>query len=173
MMIPSLLTRLARERRGVAATEFALWVTLFFFVMLAALDIGQFSIERGRMAQAMSGASIAAFRTRAAVDYSALPGYLRAASGVATPAQMSVIVGCNGGQNNCTNVQRTCACLSQTGTLVAAGSCGQTCGSGASAGSRSGYYLQITASYPFRSSVLPRGMLNNGTVTQRTTVRLQ
>ena len=166
-------SRLIHERRGVAATEFALWVTLFFFAMLAALDIGQFTIERGRLAQAMSGASIGAFRTRDNVNFAALPQYLRAASGVPAATPMTITVGCNGGRNNCTNAQRTCSCLAQDGTMTPSGSCGQACGGGASSNSRSGYYLQIAASYPFTSAVLPRGALGGGMVKQSATVRLQ
>ena len=168
-----ILRRLSHDRRGVAAVEFALWMVLFFITMLAALDIGSFSIERARLAQAMSSASIAAFKSRDAVNFTALPGYLRAAANVTTPGALTVTVGCNGGQNNCVNTARTCSCLTASATLVPAGSCGAPCGSGASANSQSGYYLKMTASYPFRPALLPRGLLGNGVVSQGTTVRLQ
>jgi hypothetical protein len=167
------LRRLSGDRRGVAAAEFAIWMVLFFVIMLAALDIGIFSIQRARLAQAMSGASIAAFESRDAVNYSALPGYLRAASNITTPGALTVRIGCNGGQDNCVNTSRTCACLTSSATLVPAGSCGAPCGGGASANSQSGYYLKMTASYPFRPALLPRGLLGNGVVSQSTTVRLQ
>jgi Flp pilus assembly protein TadG len=164
---------LAADRSGVATVEFALWSTLFFMVMLAALDISQFTIARGRVAQAMSGASLAVFKSRTNVDFAALPAYLRAASGLADPAQMTVTMGCNGGTDNCTNAQRSCACLSRTGTLVPTASCGQSCGGDASANSQSGYYLQATASYPYRPVFLPRGLMANSVVRQTMTVRLQ
>ncbi|WP_051273014.1 TadE/TadG family type IV pilus assembly protein [Sphingomonas phyllosphaerae] len=165
--------RLSCDRRGIAAAEFALWMVLFFITMLAALDIGSFSVERARLAQAMSGASIAAFKSRDTVNFTALPAYLRSAAGVTTPGALTVTIGCNGGQDNCVNTSRTCSCLTSTATLVAAGSCGAPCGSGASANSQSGYYMKMTASYPFRPALLPRGMLGNGVVSQSTTVRLQ
>lgn len=169
----SCLRRLAGERRGVAAAEFALWMVLFFITMLAALDIGSFSIRRAQLAQAMSGASIAAFKSRDAVNFTALPDYLRTASGVTTAGVLTVTVGCNGGVGNCVNTSRTCSCLTAAATLVPAGSCGAPCGSGASANSQSGYYMKMTATYPFRPAVLPRRLLGNGVVSQSTTVRLQ
>lgn len=167
------LRRLSGERRGIAAPEFALWMVLFFITMLAALDIGSFSIERARLAQAMSSASIAAFKSRDTVNFTALPGYLRTASGVTTPGALTVTIGCNGGLDNCVNTSRTCSCLTSSATLVPAGSCGAPCGSGASTNSQSGYYMKMSASYPFRPALLPRGLLGNGVVSQSTTVRLQ
>lgn len=173
MTKPAFLRRLSHDRRGVAAVEFALWMVLVFITMLAALDIGSFSIERARLAQAMSGASIAAFKSRDAVNFTALPTYLRAAANMTAPGALTVTIGCNGGQDNCVNTSRTCSCLTSSATLVPAGSCGAPCGSGSSANSQSGYYLKMTASYPFRPALLPRGLLGNGVVRQSTTVRLQ
>lgn len=160
------------DRRGVAAVEFALWLVLFFIVMLGAFDIGQYVIERSRLAQAMSGASLAAFKSRDAVNFAGLPAYLRAGSGLPNPASLTVTVKCNG-STGCTNTNRTCACLSKTGTLVAASTCGTSCGTGATASSTSGYYLQITASHPYQTAVLPQGVLTGTVVEQKTTVRLQ
>jgi Flp pilus assembly protein TadG len=167
------MRQLRREQRGAATIEFALWSVLFFMVAVVALDFGLFTIQRGHLSEALSGASIAAFSKRDTVDYSAIPAYIQAVSAVPNAASMSIAVGCNGGSNNCTNTSRTCACLSQSGTFVPAGSCGEACGAGSTPNSISGYYLTIGATYPFKPMFMTRGILGNKPITQTATVRLQ
>jgi Flp pilus assembly protein TadG len=167
------MRHLRAEQRGAATIEFALWSVLFFMVAVVALDFGLFTIQRGHLSEALSGASIAAFNKSSTVDYSAIPTYIQAVSAVPNPASMSVAVGCNGGNNNCTNTNRTCACLSQSGTFIPSDKCGDPCGSGATPNSISGYYLTIGATYPFKPMFVTRGILGNKPITQTATVRLQ
>jgi len=164
---------LRQEQRGAATVEFALWSVLFFMVAVVALDFGVFTIQRGHLSEALSGVTIAAFNKSNDVDYSAIPTYVQAVSAVPNPASMSISVGCNGGTNNCTNENRTCACLSQSGTFVPATSCGAACGTGSTPDSISGYYLTVGATYPFKPMFVTRSILGNKPIVQTATVRLQ
>ena len=112
------LRTLRRSERGVATVEFALWLTLFFTISLVAIDIAQFTIQRGRLAEAVSGASLSAFKTRDAVQFQSIPAYVQAMAAAPGQSPLTVTVGCNGGTGNCTNSSRVCACLSQAGSFI-------------------------------------------------------
>ena len=79
------LRTLRRSERGVATVEFALWLTLFFTISLVAIDIAQFTIQRGRLAEAVSGASLSAFKTRDAVQFQSIPAYVQAMAAAPKP----------------------------------------------------------------------------------------
>ena len=168
-----LLARLKRDACGAVAIEFALWAVLIFVILLSALDIGYYTIQRGRLAQAVSGASIGAFKQRSSVDYNALSTYIAAAAAPPAGRTVQVTIGCNGGTNNCNHILRVCACLSQSGAYIPTVVCGVSCGGGSTPNSQSGYYLNIRASYAYRPIFVPGSVLGNATLSQASTVRLQ
>lgn len=169
----SLFRRLRDDRRGVAAVEFALWSVLLFMMLVPALDIGLFLIGRSNLGGAVEAAAIKSFSTRDTVDFASIPGYVRASSGIANPNNITVTVGCNGGTGNCINTNaststtRTCSCLNANGTLSTV-SCSGSCTVG-----NPGYFMTITASYPYQTVVLPSRRLGLDRVSQSVTVRLQ
>lgn len=166
-----MIRRLLQERRGAATIEFALLAVFFLGVMLVALDIGTYLIQRSSLRQAVSAAATSSFSQRDTVNYAAIPEYVRRAA--RAPATTLVTTNCNG-SSVCTNSARSCACLTRTATYVAAASCGTPCsGSGMVASSTAGYYLRITASYGYQPLVLPRGLLTASSISETATVRLQ
>lgn len=159
-----------RDTRGAATIEFAL-LTLFFFVFaLLALDVAGYFVQRSQMAAAVSAASVSAFANRTTVPFQSLPGFVQNAARLTSVPQVSIA--CNGVAGGCANSNRSCACLSRTGTFTAA-TCGSVCTGGASTGSTAGYYLQISASSTYQAMVLPNGMLNGTPVAQSVVIRLQ
>ena len=48
------IAMLIKDRKGVAAVEFALFTALFFAIILTALDFGSFFIQRSRAGEAIS-----------------------------------------------------------------------------------------------------------------------
>lgn len=159
---------LLRDRRGVATIEFALLTTFFFAVMLLALDFGAYFVQRSQIGSAVSAASLSAFGARTSIPFTDLPGYVQRA---ARMPGLQVSVRCNGSMR-CANSARSCACLTRTGSFIGA-TCGAGCGSDSTAGATAGYYLQITATTPYRAMVLPNGVLNGTPITQSITVRVE
>jgi len=166
----ALATQLIEDRRGVAATEFALWSVLFFMIALVALDFGDFHVKRAKIEEGVSAAAISAFARKDNVNYSNIPDYVRS---VSAESGLSVTATCNGSTTSCTNLNRSCACLKTDGTFSAR-TCAAACtGAGMTAGTTSGYYLRISASRSFRAMVVPGNLLNNSAIRQTATVRLQ
>jgi Flp pilus assembly protein TadG len=165
-----LLQRLRRSERGVAATEFALLSSLFLITALMALDIGMFMIRRSQLSNALDSAALASFSQRTAVNFAGLQSFITQA---ARDPNVSVTVGCNGGSGNCTNTGRTCACLTKTGTYVAA-TCGSACSGGSyTANSTAGYYMTLNASANYTPIILPAGAAQSYSTSQKITVRLE
>jgi len=161
---------LARDERGVAAIEFAILTSLFFFVICVAMDFGALYLERSKMNEAVSGAAVNAFTSADNVSFTALPGYVRA---LADDSALSVTTACNGVAGACTNLSRSCACLKNNGSFTAA-TCGNSCtGSGVTTSSTAGYYLTVAATQTFHPIIVPRSLLENAQITQQATVRLQ
>lgn len=169
-MIGGILWRLRDEQRGVATIEFALLSVLFFFVMMAGLDLGMWYQQRLRLDSAVEQGSMIAFANRASVDQAAIGTYVAAAARLS--GAPTVTVGCNGGTANCVNSARTCACVSgsapaPTYTVAA---CNATCADG----SLSGYYMNIKAVATANTMLVPAAMLGGSmTQTRSAVVRLQ
>ena len=169
-MIRRFLQSFRHDQRGVAAVEFALWTTSFFFVVMIAIDFGAYYMQRTKLNTAVGAAAVAAFNDADNVNFTDMPGYVRSLSG---DQAATVGLSCNGAAASCTNLNRTCSCLKNDGTYVSA-ACGSSCtGSGMTAGSTAGYYLTINASRPFEAMIIPQSVLDGATVAQRATVRLQ
>lgn len=161
---------LARDVRGVAGVEFALWTVLFFMVALVALDFGFYHIQARRADEGVSTAALSAFGTASNVDFDGLPAYVRALAG---DSSLSVTTACNGLGGACTNSGRGCACLNASGGYVAL-SCGASCaGAGMTAGSTAGYYLTVRATRGYRAMLVPRSLLDGARISRSATVRLQ
>lgn len=164
-----LLRRLRSDRRGVAATEFALLSSMFLIVTLMSFDAALFLMKRSQLSNALDSAALAAFAQRDAVNFAGLPTFVTQASRIASA---NVTVGCNGGSGNCVNTGRTCACLTKTGSFVGA-TCGATCTGSVTANSVAGYYMTVNATANYSPIVLPDRAFNNMSTTQKITVRLQ
>jgi Flp pilus assembly protein TadG len=165
----AMIKRLARDISGGMAVEFALLTTSLFFAFLAVFDFAGLLIGAHRLSQAVSASADDAFVNRASVSFTAIPTYVINASGLSSA---SVTALCNGSAT-CTNTSRACACLTTTGTYAAA-TCGSVCsGSSYSANQTAGYYLTVTASYPYSGVIVPAGMLQSATVSRAVTIRLQ
>lgn len=168
------LRAVLRDTRGAATAEFAVICVFFFAVMMGGMDIAMFLIQQAKLGQAVSAGSASAFQARSTVDFANLQTYVRQASRAPAGTTVAVATSCNGGATVCGNSSRTCACLSQTGTYTAAASCTASCtGTGMSSGTTAGYYLTVSASYPYRPVLLPNGFMTGKTVQRSVTLRLQ
>lgn len=163
------LLRLFRDRRGVAATEFALLSSLFLVFTLVSLDMGTFLMKRSQLSNALDSAALASFAQRTNVNFTGLPTFVTQASRM---SGTTVTVGCNGGTGNCVNTNRTCACLTKTATFVAA-TCGATCTGAVTANSVAGYYMTISASASHTPVIMPGRLFDTLPTSQKITVRLQ
>ncbi len=164
------LKRLGRDEQGAVVVEFAFWVVGFFFVAMIAIDFGFYFVQRTKLNMAVGSVSVAAFNTPTNVDFTNMPTAVRSLGGLST---IAVTISCNGVANACTNASRTCACLKQDGTYVAA-ACAATCtGTGMTTGSTAGYYMTVKAAVTYRPMVIPATMLNTPAMDQQATVRLQ
>lgn len=164
------LRRLHRDEQGAVVVEFAFWVVGFFFVAMIAIDFGFYFVQRTKLNMAVGSVAVAAFNTPTNVDFANMPSAVRSLGGVST---ISVTVSCNGVANSCVNSSRTCACLKNDGTYVAA-TCGNSCtGTGVTTGSTAGYYMTVRAAMTYRPMVIPNTMLSAPAMAQQATVRLQ
>lgn len=158
---------LGRDKRGVAAVEFALWSTLIFLALVPALDFGVYLLTGSRLAATVQQASILAFnmRDQDVIDTSPLTAYV-AASGNGVTA--SVV--CNGGAAACgtRKSERQCACVTGVATYSSI-SCGGSCANG----SKPGFYLTVQASRSYSASVVPNRFLEGDRISRAVTVRLQ
>lgn len=161
--------KLAGDRAGAAAVEFAVWSSMFFVVALGGLDVADLFHKRSQMGEAVAAGAMQSFAQRDNVNFANLPGYVRSLSGLNTA---QVTLACNGIAGSCTNFSRTCACLRQNGTF-ATQSCGAPCsGAGFTPGSTAGYYLTISANEAIVPVLLPGSALGQS-ATEAITVRLQ
>ena len=165
------LSRLLIDPTAAAAVEFALLSALFFMALMPVLDFGSYFVSQHRLGTAVSSAGNSAFKTRDSVDFAGLPDYVRNAAGASSA---TVTITCNGSASPaCTNTGRTCACISSSGAYTAA-TCGAACpSSGYSANQKAGYYVTLSASYPYSTVVLPNSILKNMAISRSMTVRLQ
>ena len=166
----SLIKRLRDDEQGAVVVEFAFWVVGFFFVAMIAIDFGFYFVQRTKLNMAVGSVAVAAFNTPTNVDFTNMPAAVRSLGGLST---ITVAVSCNGVANSCVNSSRTCACLKNNGTYVAA-ACGSTCtGTGVTTGSTAGYYMTVRASLTYRPMVIPTTLLTAPAMDQQATVRLQ
>lgn len=170
----ALVRRHARDLRGdqsgVAAVEFGLWTTMFFFGIMAAIDFGVFYVERSKVSEAIGAGAVSSFSSADNVNFAQMPDYVKA---LAEDPNLTVALSCNGAANSCTNFSRSCACLKTDGSYVA-NACGTSCtGTGVTSGSTAGYYLTITATQNYTPVMLPHSVLADKDFSQQATVRLQ
>lgn len=169
-MTRSFFHRLRRDEGGSVITEFAIWTSALFIVIMTALDFGGYYIARSSINEAISAAAVQAFQKREDAPFATLPAYVR---NLADDQSLTVELTCNGSETPCTNdADRRCACLKTDATYVGQ-SCGSACGSGMTEASVAGYYLTIKASRPYQPLLVPQGMLSDKALDQSTTVRLQ
>lgn len=169
-MLTLFLKRLRKDEQGAVVVEFAFWVVGFFFVAMIAIDFGFYFVQRSKLNMAVGSVAVAAFNTPANVDFTNMPSAVRSLGGLST---IAVTVSCNGVAGACTNANRTCACLKQNGTYVAA-ACSASCtGTGVTTGSTAGYYMSVKAAVTYRPMVIPTTLLTNSAMNQQATVRLQ
>ena len=162
-----------RDTRGVATVEFALWSLLLFATLLPGLDFAAYLIFQGRLASAVQQGSMLAYNMRNSdtINTSQLINYVSSSAGAPT-ATITTTVTCNGGSQSCAVpvTSRQCTCVSGlTPTYTAAASCGLPCINGAT----SGYYLTVTASYPYHAMTVPDQWLEGSIMKRTQTVRLQ
>lgn len=165
---------LASDRRGAATIEFALLTCFLFGVMLIALDLGMFMIQRGNLGSGVATSAVYSFSNRTAVPFATIPAMVKAVAGAPAVSTVAVTVECNGGTTPCTNQSRVCACLTTSGGYQATATCGAPC-SGSSGGSdaTSGYYLTVRAGYRYVPAVVPANVFGDTMLEQTAVVRLQ
>lgn len=157
--------KLAKDERGTAVTEFALWTTALFLVVMAGLDFGTYYMQRGQLNEAVSAAAVQTFEKRENVDFNGLQAYVR---NLADDQTLTLSTSCNGVANACTNFGRTCSCLKSNGTYTAA-TCGSSC-SGTQ--STAGYYVNLKAEQEYKTAILPKSLMGGSHVRQSATLRL-
>lgn len=160
---------LLRDRRGVAAVEFALWSTLIFLSLVPALDFGAYLLTGSRLGATVQQASVLAFnmRDQDVIDTAPLSAYV-AASMPGSTVQAQIV--CNGGASSCgaRKAERQCACVTGVSTYATT-SCAGTC----SNGSKPGFYLTVGANRSYSPAVVPNRLLEGGAISRSVTVRLQ
>ena len=80
-MLRRLAYLLRRDQRGVAAVEFALWTTVFFFAVMVALDFGSYYMHRGKLSTAVGAAAVSAYNQPNNVAFNSMQGYVQSLSG--------------------------------------------------------------------------------------------
>jgi Flp pilus assembly protein TadG len=160
---------LLADRRGTAATEFALLAVFFFFPLTAALDIGLWYQQRLRLDSAVEQGAMIAFGSRTNVNQAAIGTFVAAAAKLSTTP--TVTIGCNGAVT-CVNSSRPYACMSggpSSPVFAAAAHLNDTCGDG----SLAGYYMTIDVSAASQTIIVSSSVLGGITQKRRAVVRLE
>ncbi|QJU59385.1 pilus assembly protein [Sphingomonas sp. AP4-R1] len=165
--LTSLLRRLGRDRRGVAAVEFALISTFLFATLMVGLDFGFYIQQKLRLGSAVEQAAMLAYNQQVASDTSAISNYVRNFSGVKVAP--TVAITCNG-TTSCGDGK--CSCITSTGTFALAAACNTSCSAYGSQ-AVSGNYLKIAATTPYSAVIVPDRYLGGKTISQYAVVRLQ
>jgi Flp pilus assembly protein TadG len=110
-----------RDRRGVAAVEFALSATMLTFVVMSATDLALAIRTRAEVANA----------ARAGTEYAAINGYN--SSGIANAVTSATPLSVTATSSS------FCGCATSSGVTT------QTCGSTCAAGGTTGTYVSVTA----------------------------
>lgn len=161
---------LRKDIRGAVIIEFALWSSLFFVVVLAGLDYGQFLYQRSKINEAVATAALSSFNKRDEVNFSAIPDYVRA---MANDPELDVTTSCNGIVGGCSNNNRNCACLNERGDYTSA-ICGAPCsGTGGPDNTQAGYYLTISARRSNDPMLILHGVMSKADQQRSATIRLQ
>jgi len=162
------------DTRGVATIEFALVTCFLFAILLAALDFGMFFVQRSNLGSGVASTAVYSLSNAAAVPYATIPTMVASVAGAPGTANLAVTFECNGGAAPCVNQSRQCACLTDAGGYRPTATCGEACsGTGTGAGSTSGYYLKVKASYAYGPVVVPARIFGDTTLAQSAVVRLQ
>jgi Flp pilus assembly protein TadG len=153
-----LLLPLLRDRRGVAAVEFALVCSLLLIMLGGITDFGLALRDKSRLANAVAQG----------VQYA----YLHASS-VTTGQIQSVVQGSSSLSGvTATVTGPACYCITGTTPTLSSAACAPTptCADGTAPGT----YVVISATYPF-SAILPgfSRMAGTTTITEAATVRIQ
>jgi Flp pilus assembly protein TadG len=169
----SFTTPLRRDRRGIAALEFALALPVLLLVMGTLIDVGLIWRARGKLAVAVEAGEQYAVLTGTTATVTNMVNAICAAAATistscgvtGTPAPVIVVAAS----------APTCGCVSTTSgvSTLTATSCGTTCAAGATAGGgTAGSFLKLSASYTYAPITLT-GVGSPGTVTEQSWVRLQ
>lgn len=166
----------ARDGEGAVAIEFALMTTLILMVLAVGLDFGSYVYSSAVLTSTVQQAAMIAQKQGQtnAINTSALTTYVTGTASLQTTGAQAatVTITCNGTTTACATSPgaRTYACLGSNPTTyntVAA------LGSSCSDGSNAGYYVTVTASYPYSSTIVPNAWLNGANIAQSVTVRVQ
>lgn len=159
------ITWFKRDRKGVAAIEFALWSVLITVPLLTGLDFGLYTVRKLRMNSAVEQAAIVAFQTRQTINQTVITDVVTRAWG----GGGTVDVRCNG-STTCVNTSRPCGCISGFANRMptfTSTTCTATCANG----TKPGYYLTVRATANYAPTI--RGIAPPATLDRTTTVRLQ
>ena len=171
-MIRRFLSLLRNDRSGMATVEFALLSVMFFGVMMAALDLGMWYQQRLRLDSAVEQGTMIAFNQRGTLDSAAAAAigtFVGSAAKLST--NPTVVVGCNGGTNNCSASNRLSYCVSGSPpNVVYTQTASSVCGDN----SLPGYYMTISVTATSNTVIVPAAMLGGAMVqTRRAVIRLQ
>jgi len=147
--------RLACARRASAAVEFAIACLTVLLLFCGLADYGLALWDKSMLANAASQGSYYAFLTGTNVSGATVQTMVQKAS------KLSGV--------RATVTGPACYCISGSPPALSAATCGNTCADGTTAG----YFLKIVATYPYPSILAAYSKLNNTTLTEQTTVRLQ
>ncbi|MFW2831264.1 TadE/TadG family type IV pilus assembly protein [Sphingomonas sp. ID0503] len=169
--------RLLSDDRGVATIEFALWCSMFFVLIIVALDFGMVRIYQMRLGAAVEQGAIIAFNQRTSLSTAtgeSIKTYVASASGLPGMSATSVYLDCNSKTLNsgCVSAGRIFRCLTINGSTYEF-SAPQAQGSACTGGATAGYYLTIIARYVYHPVIVPNSWLNNKTISAKTVLRLQ
>lgn len=170
MRRPAFLRGLARDRRGASSVEFALSMMMVLSVVLIGLDFGVYVMQKKQLWEAISRASLYAMANSDSVTSTQMSSYVQGSLSLPGTAP-TVNVTCNG-SSTCVTTGRTCSCLtvSAGGTpSFTSATCSTSCGNG----SRSGYFMTVTATYPYRALFGNNPALSGRIMAATTTTRLQ
>lgn len=166
----------ARDSEGAVTIEFALISALILVVLAVGLDFGSYVYNCAILTSTVEQAAMIGQKQgqTSAINTSALTSYITATANLQTTGTQAatVIITCNGTTMACAANpgQRIYACLgSNPVTYTAAAGQGSSC----LGGSNAGYYVTVTATYPYASTIVSNTWLNGANIAQSTTVRVQ
>jgi Flp pilus assembly protein TadG len=164
------------DSEAAVTIEFALISVLILAVLSVGLDFGSYIYNYAVLTSTVEQAAMIAQKQGQtnAINTSALTTYITGTANLATtgPQAATVTITCNGAASACaiSPSNRTYACLgSNPTTYSAVATQGFTCPDGSNAG----YYVTVTAYYPYLSTIVPDAWLNGANIVQSVTVRVQ
>lgn len=186
-VLAPLAARLACDRRGVSAVEFAMLAPVFGLVLAGTLDLGSSAFVQFGLNASVSAGAQYAIANATTVSSSTATSLADTISRLAAGAQGTTNVTGVAAINNGVTSTTLAASTSRTGSAATSDSCycptgsapsivwgsPATCGAACAGGGSAGKFVLVSASRPFRSVFGSYGFSPSGTLTTHALVQVQ